>query len=522
MKPNKVLIPIFLGLTLVLGISIGSFMNFPVKPISLVESNERESKLRQIIDYINYEYVDDVNTDSLLDLTISDLLKKLDPHSAYIPSEMAARSEESIRGSFEGIGIEFKIYRDTLTVVHAIEGGPSLRAGIRSGDRILRADEKILFGDVSSRDVINTLKGESGSEINLEVYRQGEGTRSIKVERDAVAINSVQMRFMLNDTTGYLKLLRFAQTSTDEMRQAIRDLKSEGARRLVLDLRDNPGGLMQIAREIADEFLEDDQMIVFTKDRSGNLRNYEATSRGTWEKGPLVVLINENSASASEIVAGAIQDNDRGWIIGERSFGKGLVQEEITLKDGSRLRLTTQKYYTPSGRSIQKPYDTYDDYDGHGYLGGDGAFQTSADLPDQVYYTRGGRKVFGGGGISPDRQVTRDTSQARSFVYHLGLITNFDEKAFAYVDHHREALADWSENQFVEDFVIDEEILSYFFDIHVGTIQRQSEATQALIRNRIKAFIAYNMFGSSAFQKVFVQFDPYVVTALELIDSPQL
>lgn len=519
MNPNNILIPILLGIALVLGISIGSFLNFPVKPMALVESNDREVKLRQIIDYINYEYVDDVNTDSLLDLTIEDLLKKLDPHSSYIPSEMAARSEETMRGSFEGIGIEFKIFRDTLTVVHAIEGGPSLSAGVESGDRILMAGEKLMYGpDLTSRDVINTLKGESGTRVDLQLYRPAE-KRSInlEVERDAVAISSVQMDFMLDDRTGYLKLLRFAQTSTDEVRRSIRELRAMGAEKLVLDLRDNPGGLMQTAREIADEFLEDDQLIVFTRDREGNLRNYESTSRGSWEDGALAVLINENSASASEIVAGAIQDNDRGWIVGKRSFGKGLVQEEITLKDGSRLRLTTQKYYTPSGRSIQKPYDSYEDYDGHPYLGGDGAFQTSADLPAQEYFTRGGRRVYGGGGITPDHIVSRDTGNARTLIYHLGLIANFDEKAFSYIDENRKGLSRWTEDQFVEEFVVDDALLRYFFDSHTATILRQPLATQQFIRDRIKAFMAYNMYGSAAFQRIYSRHDPYVVTALEVL-----
>ena len=524
MKPNNILIPIFLGIALVLGITIGSFLNFPVKPMALVESNEREVKLRQIIDYINYEYVDEVNTDSLLDLTIEDLLKKLDPHSSYIPSEMASRSEETMRGSFEGIGIEFKIFRDTLTVVHAIDGGPSLKAGIEKGDRILAAGDKVLFGsDITSRDVINTLKGESGTEVSLEVYRPSDkSTIDIEVERDAVAINSVQMDFMLTNDVGYLKLLRFAQTSTEEIRLAIRDLRAKGAKKLVLDLRDNPGGLMQSAREIADEFLEDDQLIVFTKDRDGNLRNYESTSRGSWEKGDLAVLINENSASASEIVAGAIQDNDRGWVVGKRSFGKGLVQEEITLEDGSRLRLTTQKYYTPSGRSIQKPYNSYEDYDGHAYLGGEGAFQTSADLPAKEYFTRGGRKVYGGGGIAPDHLVSRDTSTARNFIYHLGLIANFDEKAFSYIDQNRKALNNWTEDQFVEDFEIDEELLHYFFDVHTTTILSQPEATQQLIKDRIKAYMAYNMYGSTAFQRIYSGHDPYVDTALKVLNESEL
>lgn len=524
MKPNNILLPIVLGFALVLGITIGSFLNFPVKPMSLVESNEREIKLRQIIDYINYEYVDEVNTDSLMDLTIEDLLKKLDPHSTYLPSALAEKSEETMRGSFEGIGIEFKIYRDTLTVIHAIEGGPSQKAGIKKGDRILMAGEKALYGaDLSSREVISTLKGETGSLVALDVYRPAsQSMHNIEVERDAVPISSVPMDFMLNQETGYIKLLRFSQTSTDEIRKAIRHLRSQGASKLVLDLRDNPGGLMQTAREIADEFLERDRLIVFTRDRDGKLSNYESSARGSWEVGGLAVLINESSASASEILAGAIQDNDRGWVVGQRSFGKGLVQEEITLKDGSRLRLTTQKYYTPSGRSIQKPYDEYDGYHGQGYLGGDGSFQSSTALPGEIFYTLGGRKVFGGGGILPDQQVLRDTGNARTFIYHLGLIANFDEQAFTYIDQNRKELNQWTEDQFIAEFVIEEDLLRYFFGIHTATILNQPELTQQLIKDRIKAFMAYNLYGSTAFQRIYAQHDPYLETALSVLEQPEL
>jgi carboxyl-terminal processing protease len=510
-----------LGIALVLGVSIGSFLNFPVKPMALVESNEREFKLRQIIDYISYEYVDDVNTDSLLDLTIKDLLKKLDPHSSYISRDMAARSEETMRGSFEGIGIEFKLFRDTLTVVHAIPGGPSLASGIESGDRILRAGDRFLYGsDVTSRDVVNALKGESGTRVALEVYRpSNRRIINIEVERDAVAINSVPMNFMLTENTGYIKLLRFAQTSTDEIRQAISQLRDQGAERLVLDLRDNPGGLMQSAREIADEFLKDDQLIFFTSDREGNRRNYESTSRGSWEEEALAILINENAASASEIVAGAVQDNDRGWIIGRRSFGKGLVQEEITLEDGSRLRLTTQRYYTPSGRSIQKPYNSYEDYDGHAYLVGDGPFQTSAEFQAKEYFTLGGRKVHGGGGITPDHWVKNDTGLASSVIYHLSLMANFDEKAFSYIDKNRHELGQWTEDQFVEDFVVSEEILQFFLGAHAPTIINQPQPIRDLIRERIKAYMAYNIYGRAAFQRIYSNHDPYVVAALQVLDN---
>ena len=417
------------------------------------ESSQRENKIRQIINYIDYDYVDQLNTDSLLDITINDLLRKLDPHSVYIPQQDVEASEESIRGSFEGIGIEFKIYRDTLTVIRALSGGPSARAGIQSGDRILLAGNREMYGeDLTTDDVINTLKGKSGSRVTMSVYHPVSGTTEMKsIKRGEIPLQSVTTSFMVNDHTGYMKLSRFSQNSDVELARAIKKLKKQGAHNLILDLRDNPGGLLSVARDVSDEFLTDNKLIVFTKDRNGDKNSIYATSSGNFEKGHLAVLINEGSASASEIVAGAIQDNDRGWIIGRRSFGKGLVQEEMTLSDGSKIRLTTRRYYTPSGRSIQKPYKDYD----RGFLeqsGFEGMHKVGADTTHSVYKTLGGRNVYGGGGISPDFEVPIDTSRAAVILYHLSGLANFDEQAFSYVDSHRKDFARVSEREFFQEF----------------------------------------------------------------------
>lgn len=486
------------------------------------ESSQRESKIRQIINYIDFEYVDQVNTDSLLDLTIAELVRKLDPHSTYIPLDQVAANEESIRGSFEGIGIEFKIYRDTLTVIRTLEGGPSEKAGVKAGDRILVADNSEMYGPELTTDVVvNTLKGKSGSKVALSIYRPVEKRNDIiSVKRGLIPLQSVTSSFMADPETGFLKLSRFSENSDRELGRAIRELKRKGARNLILDLRDNPGGLLSVARDVADEFLPDNKLIVFTKDREGNKNTVYATSEGEFETGKLVVLINEGSASASEIVAGAIQDNDRGWVIGRRSFGKGLVQEEMTLSDGSKIRLTTRRYYTPSGRSIQKPFGDYgqDFLDKSGYKLHDSQENLN---PDQVFTTEAGRKVYGGGGIQPDLEVSVDTSRPAVILYHLSNFSNMDARAFAYVDEHRSQLSAMDKKALLHELEIDKEMLEYFFGGNAERIHDQDERTLELLKARIRAQLAYNLYGSAAFLEAYSRYDPMVQRALQTIEGGQ-
>ncbi len=482
----------------------------------MTESGQRESKLRQIINYIDYEYVDAMDTDSLLDITIADLLHKLDPHSTYIPQAQVEATEEAMRGSFEGIGIEFKIYKDTLTVVHVLKGGPSERAGLQEGDRILAAGEKLLFGpDLDAGQVVATLKGEAGTRVSLNIYDPiAQEARLVSLKRGEVPVNSVQPGFMLDKKTGFIKLLRFSQNSAKELRAEVRRLKSMGSSKIVLDLRDNPGGLLSAAREISDEFLKKDKLIVVTKSRGGEEEKIFASSQGIFEEGELVILINEGSASASEIVAGAMQDNDRAWVIGRRSFGKGLVQEEMTLEDGSKVRLTTRRYYTPSGRSIQKPFEEYPDAygDPHKFIRDD-------STSEKTYRTSGGRKVYGGGGILPDVRVPIDTSTSAALLYHLSLIANFDERAFAYVDENRKALQEWEEDEFLRSFEVTDTVLHHIFGGHLDRIKAQKEEVLRLIKARIKAYIAYNLFGAAAFQKSYARYDPMIIAALQRLNA---
>ncbi len=515
---NRTLYPLLLAAAVLFGIGLGVFFNFPHKTVVFNEASEREQKLRQIINYIDYEYVDQVNTDSLLDQTISELLQHLDPHSTYIPEDQVSASEESIRGSFVGIGIEFKIYRDSLTVVQVMPDGPSAKAGILPGDRILLADTTQLFGlGLDSRKVVNTLRGVAGSTVKLSLFRPLENkAQEIEVERGEVGLNSVSSAFLLNDSTGLIKLTKFTARSASELRKSLRELQNEGAKQIILDLRDNPGGLLAAADQIADEFLAKGQMIVFTKDRQGEVDEFFASTRGYFEKGGLAVLINRGSASASEIVAGAVQDNKRGKIVGRRSFGKGLVQEEITLKDGSRMRLTTQRYYTPSGRSIQRDYDNYDE--SYYFHGNTGSLNKSKDstvlLPEETELHKGRNR----GGIGPDVEVGYDTSSSTRLLYHLAMTVSLDDQAFKYVDERRQELAKWSEDSFVKYWQTDEAVLQSFFGEPVSErIAQEDSLEQIVLKNRLKAFIAYNRFGNRAYQRVYALDDPYVLQALEAL-----
>jgi carboxyl-terminal processing protease len=357
MKNNIKYLPILFGATLALGFALGGLLNSSNNNYFSV-NNTSKTKLSKLIDFIDNEYVDDVNTDSIVNITVDNILGQLDPHSVYIPPSEQAEVAENMKGDFVGIGVSFYMYNDSLAIIKPLENGPSARAGIKAGDRILYAGKTKLFGrELPSDSLFSNLKGEQGSVVELTIYRKSERKRiKVKIKRDVIPLKSVDVSVLLNDSIGYIKINRFAETTVEEFKTGLTKLKREGATALVIDLRDNGGGYMDQAIEIADELMKDKELIVFTKNKTGNIKKTYATKKGNFENGAVFVLINENSASASEILAGAIQDSDRGTIVGRRSFGKGLVQREMDFADGSAVRLTVARYYTPTGRSIQKPY----------------------------------------------------------------------------------------------------------------------------------------------------------------------
>jgi carboxyl-terminal processing protease len=395
--------PLVYALLICAGILIGNLNNSPT-------NTSNNTKINGILDLIDEHYVDTINTADFEDKAINSILNELDPHSSYIPLKKYQAVEEDMQGSFSGIGVQFNIIDDSIVVVSPISGGPSEKLGIQSGDRIVTVEkEDVASTGIKNEGVIKLLRGEKGTIVNISIKRRGQHElMPFAIVRDDIPLYSVDVGIMLEDNIGYIKVNRFAATTYTEMMDKVNFLQTKGMRKLILDFRGNPGGYLHIANQICDEFLKDGELIVFTEGRNRNKEETFATTNGQLEEMQIIALIDEGSASASEIVTGALQDNDRGLIIGRRSFGKGLVQEQIPLQDGSVIRLTTQRYYTPSGRCIQKDYGKNEkDYYLEQYTRNDTSTQQADSL---TYTTKNGRTVYGGGGITPDIIIERDST----------------------------------------------------------------------------------------------------------------
>jgi carboxyl-terminal processing protease len=519
MKNNNNL-PIYFSLAVVFGIIIGVSLNGSVSDmLTLNKNSSQEIKIKRLINFIEKDYVDTINTESLLDGAITQMLGKLDPHSVYIPKENLQAVKENMQGNFVGIGVQFRMINDSITVIQPIKGGPSIKAGIKAGDRILIANRDTLFGkNIFSSKVPSYLKGEPNTLVALQIYRKSNDSLfKVDVTRGKVNIKSVDLAYMINDSVGYIKLDRFARNTYKEFKPALNTLIDNGMTGLVLDLRGNGGGFIDIANQIVDEFLENDKLIVFTKNNKNIIEESFATSKGSFENGGIYVLIDENSASASEIVAGALQDNDKGTIIGRRSFGKGLVQIEMDLGDGSAVRLTTARYYTPTGRSIQKPYakngheNYYKDYQQR-ITNGELLNKDSIKVIDSLkFVTPKGKVVYGGGGIIPDIFVAIDTTSYMSNFY-FNTINNF---AFNYVDNNRRKLEKWTINSFIADFDKEEAVFySYLSDIKDRA--KPSFKTKQGLNKYLKASIANTLFGNVGYYRIIHQDDKMLQKVLEL------
>ncbi|QQX77771.1 MULTISPECIES: S41 family peptidase [Aequorivita] len=526
----KKYLPLWIGLALAAGVFIGSKLNFNDNTEKIFATNSKKDKLNRLIDYIDYEYVDNVNTDSIVDVTVNGILENLDPHSVYIPKSEYQHNADDMRGAFTGIGVSFYIYKDTIAVIRSIEGGPAEKAGIKGGDRILYADGKKLFGELVNRDSIsNYLKGEINSKVSLDVYRPSQKkVLELKVRRKQVPLVSVDASYKLDEDLGYIKINRFSETTFKEFETALDKLKDQGIKKLVLDLRNNPGGYISTAERVVDEFLEDDKLVLITKNKSGDINKTYATRRGDFEHGKLYVLINENSASASEIVAGALQDNDKGTIIGRRSFGKGLVQREMSLGDGSAVRLTIARYYTPTGRSIQRPYGNgnetyYSDYEKR-YRNGELIHADSIKVADSLKYkTPKGKVVYGGGGIIPDVFVPKDTSvenETLQYVSRSGFMSYF---IFEYLEKNRDMFKGIKFDDFRKNFIVDEKLSKEFIE-YAKFNEAQidlSNYTEDLKRT-LKANIAQQLFGPNEYEIILNENDPMLLKVLELEASNHL
>ncbi len=515
--------PTVIALALAIGIFIGGKLHFNDSPEKLFTTNSKKDKLNRLIDYIDYEYVDQIDTDSIVDVTVNNILDKLDPHSVYIPRQEMDKVAENMKGDFVGIGINFYMYKDTVAVIRPVPNGPSDKKGVLPGDRILRADGEPLFGkDLGDNSVVKQLKGKRGSKVKLEIYRKEmDSLFSITVKRDRIPIKSVDARFMLDSDIGYIKINRFAESTYKEFKTALKELQKEGAEKLVLDLRDNPGGYLGIAEQMADEFLEDGKLILFTKNKKGKVDKAFATSKGDFEDKPVYVLINERSASASEIIAGALQDNDIGTIVGRRSFGKGLVQREMDLGDGSAVRLTVSRYYTPTGRSIQKDYkkgnkDYYQKFTAR-YQSGELLSVDSIKVADSLKFTTPlGKVVYGGGGIIPDVFVPIGSNEEEAIksMSSLGFISYF---IFEHLEEDRKRYQIYSLEEFLKDFTVDDILFERFIDYCINNnIKIDFYTYEESIKRYLKATLAVQLFDENYGAKIRSVSDPMLQKVLEL------
>ncbi|BAO54445.1 S41 family peptidase [Nonlabens marinus] len=468
MKKRYIYYPLFLGLFLGLGVFLGNLLSVNGLDNGFTSnSSVKKRKLNRLIDIIDQRYVDEVNTDSIVDVAVNGILQNLDPHSVYISTDQAQAASDDLRGNFVGIGIRYFVNQDTIAVLSTVKKGPSENAGIKSGDKILYLDGKPLFGE----DKLSTeaLKGQKGSKITLGILKPGdEAVVYVPVVRGDVAIESVDAAYMLTDQLGYIKVNRFTETTSQEFKKAVHKLEAQGATQLAVDLQDNPGGVLNAAIDMADEFLREDQLILFQKDRNNQRKDSYATENGDFEDKKVFILINENSASASEVVAGALQDNDKGTIIGRRSFGKGLVQQEMQLGDGSAVRLTVARYYTPTGRSIQRPYnkgneDYFNEYLKR-YENGELTDKNNIEVNDSLRYkTPGGKVLYGGGGIIPDVFVSGPLGYEAQILDYFARTGFADRVANDYLQKEGKFLRNMKQKEFMDSYQVPESLLLTFY-----------------------------------------------------------
>lgn len=528
---HKALQPFYFSLVLIIGILLGLKLatNISTNQTKIFSSDNQNSKVNELLNYIERNYVDTISKNRLLDDAITSLLENLDPHSAYIPASELAQTNEMLQGNFDGIGIEFNILNDTIYVVSALAGGPSEQLGIRAGDRIIKVEKKNVAGvKIANNDVLKMLRGVGGTKVNVSIMRRGNANPlAFSIKRGKIPLYSVDAAFMLDDNkTGVIKIGRFAQTTYDEFIKSFDALRQQGMQQLIVDLRGNPGGFLNIATKLCDEFLEDKKLIVYTEGRARTRENFYATSDGSFEKNKVAFLIDEGSASASEILAGAIQDNDRGIIVGRRSFGKGLVQEQSDFSDGSAVRLTIARYYTPTGRCIQKPYKLgeSDDYamdEIHRYRSGELENKDSIKFSDSLKFkTPKGKVVYGGGGIMPDIFVPLDTTRNSNYLTELYISGIINQFSVAYADNNRSALMNYkTADEYIKNFTVTDALMTEFTNFAAKNKIPKNEKgfakSKSIIALQLKALIARGIWRNDAFYKILSMEDKTVIAALK-------
>ncbi|MCR5711367.1 MAG: S41 family peptidase [Prevotella sp.] len=520
-KKNNRFMPFLMAVSVVVGILIGTFYanHFSGNRLSIINSGS--NKLNNLLRLVDDQYVDTVNVNDLVEKAMPQILSELDPHSVYIGAKDMQIANDDLKGSFSGVGIEFTIRHDTLHVQNVIKNGPSERAGLIAGDKIVMVDDQPFTGKtLTNEEAMHRLKGPKDTKVKLGIIRNKEKTiRNFVVTRGDIPTRSVTATYMLDDKTGYIRIRNFGENTYPELLIALAKLSQEGFENLAIDLRGNTGGYLESAVQIANEFLPKGQLIVYTQGRKQSRQDYRSDGRGSYQRIPLVILIDEGSASASEILAGAIQDNDRGTIIGRRSFGKGLVQKPMAFNDGSMIRLTIARYYTPSGRCIQKPYVSGDNKDYEEdlmarYQHGEFFSQDSIKHTGPAYKTRIGREVFGGGGITPDIFVGEDTTDVTSYYKQAsmsGLILQF---AFDYTDNNRQKLSEYHSWKELEKYLAKQNMVEKFASYaEKNGLKRRNlmiQRSHLLLERYINSRVIYNMMSEEAWVEYINTDDPAI------------
>lgn len=527
MKKSNRFMPLIMAVCVIIGIMIGSFYanHFSGNRLNIINSGS--NRLSNLLHLIDDQYVDKVNIDSLVDVAIPQILADLDPHSVYISAKDAQAVADDLKGSFSGVGIEFTIRKDTIHVQNVVKNGPAQRAGILAGDKIVSVDGKPFVGKiVTNEEAMRRLKGPKDTKVKLGVMRYGQkAVKYFTVTRGDIPQKSITATYMLDKNTGYIKVKSFGETTYPEMLIALAKLSQEGFTNLVIDLRDNTGGYMNSAIQMANEFLPKDKLIVYTIGRKSPRQNFPSDGHGSYQKIPLVVLINEGSASASEIFAGAMQDNDRATIIGRRSFGKGLVQQQLSFPDGSMIRLTIARYYTPSGRCIQKPFTAGDNKDYEEdlltrYQHGEFFSQDSIKHHGPAYHTSIGRTVYGGGGITPDIFVAEDTLGMTSYYKQAAMSGLILQYAFTYTDNNRPKLNTYKDMMSLSKYLVSQNTVEQFaaYADRNGLKRRNLmiRKSHKLLERFINSRIIYNMLDDEAWTEYINADDPAIAKALSV------
>lgn len=522
--------PLVMALCVVIGIMIGTFYanHFSGNRLNIINSGS--SRLSNLLHIIDDQYVDSVNIDSLVEKAIPQILAELDPHSVYISAKDVQLATDDLKGSFSGVGIEFIIRDDTIHVQNVIKDGPANRAGLLAGDKIVSINGKPFVGKiVTNEEAMHRLKGPKDSKVLIGVKRFGEkGVKVFTVTRGDISVKSISACYMINDTTGYIRVKSFGERTYAEMLSALQTLNIEGADHLIIDLRDNGGGILEAAVQMANEFLPKNRLIVYTQGRKSPRAEYRSNGKGSYQHIPMVVLINEGTASAAEIFAGAMQDNDRATIVGRRSFGKGLVQQQIQFPDGSMIRLTVARYYTPSGRCIQKPFKPGDNADYENdlltrYRHGEFFSQDSIKHVGPAYHTHNGRTVYGGGGITPDIFVPEDTSHVTSYYKEAAMSGLILQYAFNYTDEHRPILSKFTEMMPLANYLDRQNLVNDFanYAARYGLRRRNLMImrSHSLLQNYIDSRIIYNILDEQAWIEYLNLSDETVKAALNVFKN---